>query len=166
MSGGIVIDRASAGDIDGILDLQARNQPEAGGTLSAALPRERIAAMVTGAMPIIVARQDGHVVGYVISAERDAVRQIPIIAAMLAAYPGGADAYVYGPIAVDEAQRGKGMAQLLFEALRQRLPGREGVLFIREDNRASLRAHAKMGARRVASFTFDGAPIAVLAYRG
>jgi hypothetical protein len=33
------ITQAAADDIDGILDLQERNQPERGGTLSARLPR-------------------------------------------------------------------------------------------------------------------------------
>jgi hypothetical protein len=34
------IAQATAEDIDGILDLQERNQPERGGTLSARLPRD------------------------------------------------------------------------------------------------------------------------------
>jgi L-amino acid N-acyltransferase YncA len=163
---GIEIGRATASDIDGILALQAENQPETGGTLSAALPRERIAAMVAGPMPIIVARHAGGVVGYLIAAERERVRGIPIIAAMLQAYAGGADAYVYGPICVAATDRGKGLAQQLFAALKATLPGREGILFIREDNAASLRAHEKMGMRRVGSFDFAGAAVAVLAYRG
>ncbi len=33
--------QAAREDIDGILDLQERNQPERGGTLSARLPRDR-----------------------------------------------------------------------------------------------------------------------------
>jgi predicted GNAT superfamily acetyltransferase len=163
---GIEIGRAKAGDIDGILALQAQNQPATGGTLSAALPRERIAAMVAGPMPIIVARRAGGVVGYLIAAEREAVRGIPIIAAMLEAYPGDPSAYVYGPICIAAAERGRGLAQSLFESLKALLPEREGILFIRADNAASLRAHEKMGVRRVGSFSFADTAIVVLAYRG
>jgi L-amino acid N-acyltransferase YncA len=48
----------------------------------------------------------------------------------------------------------------VFAALRARLPGREGVLFIRRDNAASLKAHARMGMREVAEFTHGGAVFA------
>jgi hypothetical protein len=48
--------------------------------------------------------------------------------------------------------------------LRALLPGREGVLFIRSDNAASLQAHAKMGMRQLAAFQHDGA--ATLTYVG
>jgi L-amino acid N-acyltransferase YncA len=54
----------------------------------------------------------------------------------------------------------------VFAALRARLPGREGVLFIRRDNAASLKAHARMGMREVAEFTHGGAVFAVLSYVG
>ncbi len=61
---------ATAEDIAGILDLQGRNQPERGGTLSARLPREWLEAAVAG-MPVIVARKEGRVVGHLISASRE-----------------------------------------------------------------------------------------------
>ena len=38
------------------------------------------------------------------------------------------------------------------------------MLFIRRDNAASLRAHARMGMREVAGFAHGGAGMAVLAY--
>ena len=152
--------------IDGILDLQERNQPERGGTLSARLPQEWLEAAVAD-MPVIVARKEGHVVGYLISASRQAYADLPVVAAMLRAHPGAApDAYVYGPVCVAEEARGLGLAGAMFVALRARLPGREGVLFIRRDNAPSLRAHARMGMREVAGFAHGGAEMAVLAYVG
>lgn len=39
---------------------------------------------------------------------------IPIVKAMLEAYEGTGDAYVYGPIYVGASERGKGLAQSLF----------------------------------------------------
>jgi ribosomal protein S18 acetylase RimI-like enzyme len=160
------ITQAAADDIDSILDLQERNQPERGGTPSARLPREWLEAAVAD-MPIIVARKEGQVVGYLISASREAYAGVPVVTAMLRAHPGaGRDAYVYGPVCVAEEARGRGVARAMFAALRARLPGRQGVLFIRRDNAASLRAHEKMGMREVARFTQGGAEMAVLAYVG
>ena len=156
---------ASEGDLGGIVALQAANQPDRGGTLSACLPYSRIEVMMRE-MPLIVARRGDRIAGYLMTGTRAMNADIPIINAMLAAYPGTADAYVYGPICVDAEERGKGLAQAMFSELRRLVPGREGILFIRRDNPASLRAHEKMGMREVAGFVFDGIELAVLSYIG
>jgi len=91
---------------------------------------------------------------------------VPIIRAMLDAYSGSIDAYVYGPICVGAQDRGKALAQAMFTELRRLEPGREGILFIRRDNLASLRAHAKMRMREVAGFVFGGIEFAILSYVG
>src|SRR5687767_8423992 len=54
---------ATRDDIDGILELQERNLPDQGGTLSARFPRARFEAAIA-AMPLIVAHRNGLVVGY------------------------------------------------------------------------------------------------------
>jgi hypothetical protein len=46
-----------------------------------------------------------------------------------------------------------------------RRPGREAILFIKEKNARSLRAHARLGMVRVANFTLDGEVFAVLSDR-
>ena len=157
--------RATETDLDGILELQAANQPERGGALSASLPRSRIADMMR-AMPLIVARRHGRISGFLMTSTREMNADVPIIREMLAAYPGATDAYVYGPVCVSAEDRGKGLAQAMFAELQRLLPGREGILFIRRDNPASLRAHAKMGMHEVAGFLFDGHAYAVLSYVG
>jgi hypothetical protein len=53
------IARATAEDIDGILDLRECNQPERGGTLSVRLPRAWLEEAVAD-MPVIVARREGR----------------------------------------------------------------------------------------------------------
>lgn len=159
------IGRASEADLDGIVELQAANQPERGGTLSASLPRSRIAEMMRE-MPLIVARCGDRITGFLMTSTRAMNTDVPIISAMLAAYPGTPDAYVYGPVCVSVEERGKGLAQAMFSELRRLAPAREGILFIRRDNSASLRAHAKMGMREVASFVFGGNDFAVLSYLG
>ena len=154
---------ATRDDIDGILALQEHNLPGRVGMLSARLPRAWFEAALDD-MPIIVARRDARVVGYLVSASRAAVASVPVIAAMLRAYSGAENAYVYGPVCVAADERGQGLAAAMFATLRATLPGREGILFIRTDNAASLRAHARMGMRQVAAFEHDGAMMIALAY--
>jgi predicted GNAT superfamily acetyltransferase len=159
------ISRATEIDLDGIMELQTANQPERGGTLSASLPRSRIADMMR-AMPLIVARCGGRIAGFLMTSTREMNADVPIIRALLAAYPGAPDAYVYGPICVSAEERGKGVAQAMFAELQRLLPGREGILFIRRDNPASLRAHGKMGMHEVAGFVFNGSDYVALSYVG
>lgn len=162
---GVNIGRATEADLDGIMELQAANQPERGGMLSANLSRSRVAEMMVG-RPLIVARRRGRVVAFLMNSTREMNDDVPIIRAMLGAYPGTADAYVYGPICVKEEERGNGLAQAMFTELRRLELGREGILFIRRDNPASLRAHTRMGMREVAGFGFGGIDYAVLSYVG
>lgn len=161
----VEIDTLRAADIDGVLALQEANQAEHGGTLSARMPPAFFATAVDG-MPVIVARRGGRVVGFLVSTPKHPLPEAPVVRAMLRAWPGGEDAYVYGPVCVAAEERGRGIAAAMFAALRALLPGREGVLFIRSDNAASLRAHAKMGMRQVAAFEHAGAAMLVLAYVG
>ncbi len=157
------ISRATEIDLDGIMELQTANQPERGGTLSASLPRSRILEMMRG-MPLIVARGGGRITGFLMTSTREMNADVPIIRALLAAYPGATDAYIYGPICVSAEERGKGLAQAMFAELQRLLPGREGILFIRRDNSASRRAHEKMGMREVAGFVFDKNDYVALSY--
>ena len=156
---------ATTGDIDAILDLQEQNLPSHGGTLSVRLPREWFEAAIA-AMPVIVARRDGALVGYVVSSSLAANAVVPVVQAMLRAYPAAADAYVYGPVCVEETERGHGLAGAMFAMLRAHLPRREAVTFIRRDNEPSLRAHAKMGMRQLGSFDHDGVAFAALSCDG
>ena len=157
---------ARENDLDGVLELQAANQVSNGGKLSASFSRSQLQRMMNE-MPLLVARRAQRIVGFLICSTREMVSDVPIILAMLDSYPERArDSYVYGPVCIDAKERGRGLAQLLFEELRRRLPGREGVLFIRCDNEASIRSHRKMGMREVSRFRFDGIDHIVLSYIG
>jgi L-amino acid N-acyltransferase YncA len=156
---------ATRGDIAGMLDLQELNLRERGGTLTVRFSRAEFEAAL-GDLPVIVARNGGKVVGYLLSSSRAGQAHVPIIQAMLAAYPGGPDSYLYGPVCVAESMRGRGLAAAMLAELRARLPGREGITFIRRDNAASLRAHTKIGMREVAEFCYGDAAVVVVAYRG
>ena len=155
------ISRASEADLEGILALQAANQLSNGGTLSGAISRAKIVTIMQE-MPLIVSRHDNRVTGFLITGTREMYVDVPIINAMLAAYSGTTDAYIYGPICVSAEERGKGIAQAMFTELQRWLPGREAILFIRRDNLASMRAHAKMGMHEVANFVLKGVEYAVL----
>ncbi|UQV43606.1 hypothetical protein KIV45_16835 [Janthinobacterium lividum] len=118
--------------------------------------------MADGASPLIVARRvaDGPVVGVLFSAAT-ATAQAPVVLAMLAAYAGRENAYVYGPVCIADSERGQGLLALLYSAMREQHGGAEAVLFIRRDNIGSLSAHERLGMREVADFAFDGAQFAV-----
>jgi hypothetical protein len=85
--------------------------------------------------------------------------------AMLQSYPGSPDAYVYGPICVAAAARGKGIAEAMFSEVCRLLPEREGILFINAGNLPSIRAHQKMGMQMITEFIYSGAKFLVFAYR-
>ena len=133
--------------------------------MSVPLSREWLQAAI-GDMPIVVARKGDRLVGYVVSSPLTAQSDDPILHAMLKAYPGSPGCYVYGPICVDERERGKGVARAMFEALRAQLPEREGFTFIRADNAISRRVHSGMGMREAATFSVAGVDYVVVAYRG
>jgi L-amino acid N-acyltransferase YncA len=156
---------ATRDDIAGILDLQDRNQIARGGALSVALSWEWFEASLAD-MPIVVARRGGKVVGYAVSSSLAANAKVPQVQAALRVYRPAPDAYIYGPICVDESERGCGLGPRLFAALTARLAGREAVTFIRSDNAPSRGVHAKMGLREVAETVHDGIPIVVLTYQG
>jgi ribosomal protein S18 acetylase RimI-like enzyme len=159
------ITRAGVNDVSQIVELMAANQLDRGGSLSALYSIEQVASLLCS-MPVVVARDKIEVVGFLMTSPRSVTASPPIIQAMLAAYPGADDAYVYGPVCVAAEWRGRGLAQAMFTELRRHLPGREGILFVRNDNDASLRAHVKMGMTAVAHFIFRDTTHTVFAYSG
>ena len=161
----VEIGLATRDDIAGILDLQERNLRKNGGALSVPLLREWLDAAVVK-MPIVVARRERRVVGYVVSSSLADQSADPILDGMLQAYPGSPGSYVYGPICVDESARGQGVARAMFQTLKMQLTGREGFTFIRADNAVSRKVHAGMGMREAATFTVAGMAYVVVAYVG
>ena len=161
----IIIKVATSEDLDGIIKLQKENQIAQGGSLSAELSLTQIQEMMID-MPQIVAIADNKVVGFLLTTSQavNKKRNITIVDAMFASYKGNEDSYIYGPICVSNSQRGKGLAQLLFQELLHQRPNQEGILFIKSDNEASLKAHKKMDIHKVSSFRFNNADFDVFAY--
>jgi L-amino acid N-acyltransferase YncA len=161
----IVISCATRDDVPAIVDLQNRNLRSRGGALSVPFTAAWFETALSD-MPIMVARRGGQLVGYLVSSSLEAQAHEPIIQAMLKAYRGSPGAYNYGPICVAESERGRGVAAAMFQALRARLPGREGLTFIRRENIVSLQVHLKLGMREVAQFTQGGVAFVIVAYWG
>jgi L-amino acid N-acyltransferase YncA len=162
---GYEINLATPNDVPAILDLQEQNLRGNGGALSVRFAGEWFKKAIAE-MPIVVARMDGNVVGYVVSTPLTAQTHEPIIQAMLRAYPGSPGAYNYGPICVAKNHRGRGLAAAMFKQLRAQLPGREGFTFIRADNTISRNVHTKMGMQEVAEFILNDTAYIVVAYQG
>lgn len=156
----VTLRRAATSDVGAIAALLEANTHEQGGELTGPFPTARVAAWVASAFPVLVAEEAGRLLGVLVTSDPQA-RGARLSAAMLAAYPAGRGAYVYGPLCLAAGARGGGIVAALYAEARRRLPGREGILFIREDHARSLRAHEKLGLRRVAGFHYDGAAYAV-----
>jgi ribosomal protein S18 acetylase RimI-like enzyme len=159
----VSIERANLGRVDGIMKLAEEHYSERGGELTGHLDRETVAATMQK-LPSIVACRGEQVVGFLLTWEKHSSGN-PCVRAMLQAYSGSPDAYVYGPICVDASVRGLGIAGKMFEELRRLLPHREGILFIKASNESSLRAHQKMGMRETARYNFEDKQFIVFAYR-
>ena|SRR5262245_2974311 len=112
----LAIELASRADVPEILDLQECNLVDNGGMLSVPLSHAWIEAAISD-MPVLVARSDGRVVGYVAATTLAAQADIPIVESMLRTYPGSAGAYIYGAICVAESRRGCGLARAMFTEL-------------------------------------------------
>jgi L-amino acid N-acyltransferase YncA len=158
------ISTATAADVPAMLALQNANLISNGGMLSVEFSGTWFEATLAE-MPIILARREGRLIAYAVSSMPAATRELALSQAKFGAYPAGPTSYNYGPICIAVSERGRGLAAQLFGALRSRLPGREAVGFIRKDNDASLRAHAKLGLEQVAEFTHNDVGYVVVACR-
>ncbi|HEY4293408.1 RloB domain-containing protein [Luteibacter sp.] len=148
---------ADAGEISVLLQA---NAPSRGGSLTGEFPAGKVEQMILGGMPVVIARREGRVVGVLFSAAIDAPAP-PSVRAMLTAWPGGPESYVYGPVCIAGTERGRGLLPQLYAVLQEQLPNRDAILFIRRDNAASIRAHERLGMREVAGFILDRIDYAV-----
>ena len=160
----ITIRPATLDDAERISALLMANAADRGGALYGDWSVGVVGDCIAAGDLIIVAIDGAHLLGVLFTSEKARASAPPVLA-MLAAWPGSADAYVYGPVCIDQAARGKGVLEALHADLVTRRPGREAVLFIKANNPRSLRAHARLGMVQVASFTLDGEVFAVLSDR-
>jgi predicted GNAT superfamily acetyltransferase len=159
----MTIRRAVPTDLEGILELQAANQRDLGGRLSASLPSSTILEMIRS-MPVIVAVSGSDLLGFLMMSKQEMNQDIPIIRAMLTAFPIDKDTLVYGPICIRSELRGQGLAHGLFNELGRIKPQLKCVCFIRRDNPSSIRAHLKIGMQEVGGFIFNQTDHVIFSY--
>ena len=158
-----VISIATVDDVPEILALQAENQAARGGFLSIEFPALWFEKVIKD-MPIVVARRDGRLVGYLVSSPPGSTQHLSLPQAKQRAYSGRRGAYNSGPLCIVQNERGRGLIAKLFETQRSLLAGREGIAFIRRDNAASRAVHARYGFREVAEFSHEGVDYLVVSY--
>jgi len=145
------------------------------GFLSARFKAEDFSAMANEAA-VLVAEEEGQILGYVCSATVESSRSVPILAALLAHFPTlhfagrpltEQKVIIYGPVCVARTARGKGIFRALVEQLKATLTGRHetAVAFIANDNPRSLAAHVDgLGMTLLGSYTFKDRDYTIIAF--
>jgi hypothetical protein len=152
---------ATIEDAEPFSALLTANAPDRGGALYGDWPIGVVTKWIEGGTPVVVAIDGPKLLGVLFTSEK-AQASTPPVVAMLKAWPGSADAYLYGPVCVDQAARGLGVLEAMYAHAVALLPGREAVLFINANNSRSLRAHGRLGMVQVANFTLGEQAFIVL----
>jgi hypothetical protein len=166
--------RASLCDIDDILALHYRYQinsinedDKKDGFVTTAFTKEQLTYLIEHEKGVFIARKEGEVVAYVMSASWDFWSAWPIFEQMLQSlealtYLGqkitAQNSYQYGPVCVDKSVRGSGILERLFEFAREQMSKRYPILvtFINKINPRSFNAHTqKLGLEVIAEFEFN-----------
>jgi len=155
---------ATIEDAERISALLMANASDRGGALYGDWSIEVVTKWITDGALIIVAMDGPKLAGVLFTSEKAQASALPVVA-MLNAWPGSADAYVYGPVCIDQAARGQGVLEALYAHVVARLPDREAILFINASNTRSLQAHGRLGMVQVANFTLGGEVFIVLSTR-
>jgi hypothetical protein len=179
----ISFERARREDFPAIVRLNSANfmanltaQERQEGFLSAAFTLEQTSA-IGDDLGTMIAGVDDEVVGFLCAMRNEFDHGSPVVAKMLESYDrlrfGGKplreyNSYIYGPVCIDRAYRGKGFLRGLYEAQKQELAGKFelGVALISRDNPHSLQAHiAGLGMIEAGDFEVKGNAYATVAFR-
>lgn len=174
--------RAQPRDFSAILKLQSDNyignlpaEERKEGFLSAEFTSDQVAAMADD-IGIIVASESRFVLGYLCGYRCDFNHQSPVIAKMIEAFDrihfqgkplASYKTFIYGPVCIDRAHRGRRLLRGLYEALKKEAAGlfEVGVAFVARNNPHSLRAHvAGLGMAEVGEFEVKGNVYVILAF--
>src|SRR5262245_7771497 len=135
----MIVRRATPADYSGICELAAANYEQnlspndrQRGFLSAEFTSQQIADMATD-LGIVVASDEGRVVGFACASRHDWSGQPPVVKNMFAKFDQiqfqgrpltEYTAFVYGPVCVDVSYRGRGLAGELYRGIQQEVSGR------------------------------------------
>jgi ribosomal protein S18 acetylase RimI-like enzyme len=160
----IVIRTATRADAKDVSTLLLANSADQDGQLYGDWSIVVVMKWITSGALVLIATEGPIILGVLFTSEKDQAATPPVIA-MLKAWPGEPNAYVYGPICISQIARGRGVLEALYRELVARLPGREGILFIKRSNTRSLRAHVRLKMEEVSTFMFSGEEFVVLSTR-
>lgn len=140
------------GELEQILELQRRNLAISKDGFVTVKHTLDILRAFHEAMPSVVARHQGNVLGYALSMPREARALVPILEPMFKrldslAVLAAQRWYVMGQVCVDQAWRGCGLFDKLYSEHRKRYSGRFDWLVteIAIRNPRSRKAHARVG---------------------
>jgi len=170
-------------DYSAILRLQSVNfignlSPEERkeGFLSAEFTLGQVAEMSED-LGTTIAAIDDEVVAFLCAFRNEFDHGSPVVAKMLDSYDrvefegqslSSYKSYIYGPVCIDRAYRGRGLLRGLYEAQKQELAGRFeiGVAFVSRTNPHSLKAHvAGLEMTEAGDFEVNGNVYVILAFR-
>jgi L-amino acid N-acyltransferase YncA len=155
---------STADDVREILALQAENHPSV--LTSEAMEREGFVTVrhdpavlqrMNEAAPSIVAKGDGHVVGYALVMPRSFAADVPILRPMFDMLDGlswkgttlrdNPRWFVMGQICIADGYRGRGIFDGLYRTMAERYRDRFDLIVteVASRNTRSLRAHARVG---------------------
>jgi hypothetical protein len=173
---------ATADDYPAILRLQSANHignlsldERRQGFLSAEFSPEQVAAIAHD-LGIMVAAVADRVAGFLCAFRKEFNHGSAVIAKMLDSYDrvefqgrrlSRYDSYIYGPVCIGRAFRGKGLLRGLYEGQGQTLAGQFdlGVAFVSRDNPHSFAAHVNgLGMKEVGDFEVGERTYAILAF--
>jgi len=179
----VTIRRALPSHYAGILRLQSANyianlreEERKQGFLSAQFTLEQTAAMAED-LGTTIAIANNEVVGFLCAFRNEFDHGSPVVANMIASYPfmrfegrtlTEYSSYVYGPVCIHQAYRGRGLLRSLYEGQKKELAGQfeVGVALIARNNPHSLKAHvAGLGMKEVGDFEVKGNTYATVVFR-
>ncbi len=165
--------RAANSDFPQILALQAQNlrwnldeERQQQGFLSVEYGEDDLAAINNG-LGIYVALEGERLLAYAMAETREFAGQVPLIAHMASRFPDAAFRdrgvtqlrhFIYGPVCIDRAARGRGLLNGLLQAMSSALSAHFdiGIAFIAQSNIHSYHAHVrKNGMAVIDEFEFD-----------
>src|ERR1700680_2473741 len=99
-------------DAEPISELLSANASDQGGALYGDWSIGVVMKWITDGSLIIVAMDGPRLAGVLFTSEKAQASALPVVA-MLKAWPCSADAYVYGPVCIDQHARGEGVLEAL-----------------------------------------------------
>jgi hypothetical protein len=171
----IQLKNADLSEIDDILQLHNRYQidsiaekDKADGFVTTSFTREQMEDLINKENGLFIAKKDGIIVAYVMSASWSFWSAWPMFAFMIEdlanlQYNGRTlsidNSYQYGPICIDKSVRGTGILENIFEFAKNRMSERFPILvtFVNKTNQRSYQAHKrKLDLDVIREFEFNG----------